>query len=212
MYNWKFFKAGRIPQVKIECGADIENLKELDRKLWTVLSCPLKGLRFDKRTLEFLDSDHDGHVRAPEVIAAVDWLKGKGVNLDSLFKKDEADAKALEDVTAQQAALDKAPPSEEDLAAMKAWEEAPSKDAAILPFGDKTASANDALAAVEPVIDEFFAVPADMPLVAQLDLKETPRKALIPDPGRGIYCVGDCASGASLVVRALASGKQIPLE
>ena len=176
MHNWKFFKAGRIPQVKIECGADIENLKELDRKLWTVLSCPMKGLRFDKRTLEFLDSDHDGHVRAPEVIAAVDWLKGKGVDLDSLFKKDEADAKALEDVTAQQAALDKAPPSEEDLAAMKAWEEAPSKDAAILPFGDKTASANDALAAVEPVIDEFFAVPADMPLVTEEADKVLPLK------------------------------------
>ena len=95
MHNWKFFKAGRIPQVKIECGADIENLKELDRKLWTVLSCPLKGLRFDQRTLEFLDSNHDGHVRAPEVIAAVDWLKGKGVDPNSLFKKDEADAKEI---------------------------------------------------------------------------------------------------------------------
>ena len=176
MHNWKFFKAGRIPQVKIECGADIENLKELDRKLWTVLSCPLKGLRFDQRTLEFLDSDHDGHVRAPEVIAEVDWLKGKGVDLNSLFKKDEADAKALEDVTAQQAALDKAPPSKEDLAAMKAWEEAPSKDAAILPFGDKTAAANDALAAVEPVIDEFFAVPADMPLVTEEADKVLPLK------------------------------------
>ena len=58
----------------------------------------------------------------------------------------------------------------------------------------------------------FTGVPADMPLVAQLDLKETPRKALIPDPGRGIYCVGDCASGASLVVRALASGKNLHLQ
>ena len=176
MHNWKFFKSGRIPQVKIECGADIENLKELDRKLWTVLSCPLKGLRFDKRTLEFLDSDHDGHIRAPEVVAAVEWLKGKGVNLESLFKKDEADVKALEDVTAQQAALDKAPPSKEDVAAMKAWEEAPSKDAAILPYGDKTAAANDALAAVEPVIDEFFAVPADMPLVTEEADKVLPLK------------------------------------
>ena len=58
----------------------------------------------------------------------------------------------------------------------------------------------------------FTGVPADMPLVAQLGLKETPRKALLSDPGRGIYCVGDSASGASLVVRAIASGKQIPLE
>ena len=176
MHNWKFFKCGRIAQVKIDCGADIENLKELDRKLWTVLSCPLKGLRFDQRTLEFLDSDHDGHVRAPEVLAAIDWLKGKGVNFDSLFKKDDADVKALDDVTAQQAALDKAPPSKEDLAAMKAWEEAPSKDASILPFGDKTAAANDALAAVEPTIDAFFAVPDDMPLVTEEADKVLPLK------------------------------------
>ena len=176
MYNWKFFKSGRIAQVRIDCGADIENLKDLDRKLWTVLSCPLKGLRFDQRTLELLDTDHDGHVRAPEVLAAVEWLKGKGVDLDSLFKKDPTDEKALADVAAQQAALDKAPPSKEDLAAMKAWEEAPSKDASILPFGDDTAAASAALAAVEPVIDEFFAVPADMPLVTEEADKVLPLK------------------------------------
>ena len=58
----------------------------------------------------------------------------------------------------------------------------------------------------------FTGVPADNPIVAQLGLAQTPRTALIPDPAHGIYCVGDCASGASLVVRALASGKNIPLE
>ena len=58
----------------------------------------------------------------------------------------------------------------------------------------------------------FTGVPADNPIVAQLGLGQTPRTALVSDPGRGIYCVGDCASGASLVVRALASGKGIPLD
>ena len=58
----------------------------------------------------------------------------------------------------------------------------------------------------------FTGVPADMPLVAQLGLRETPRTALIPDPARNIHCVGDCASGASLVVRALASGKSVALQ
>ncbi len=58
----------------------------------------------------------------------------------------------------------------------------------------------------------FTGVPADMPLVAQLGLKQTPRTALIPDASRNIFCVGDCASGASLVVRALASGKDIQLD
>ncbi len=57
----------------------------------------------------------------------------------------------------------------------------------------------------------FTGVPADLPLVKQLGLALTPRTALVPDPGRRVYCVGDCASGASLVVRALASGKSLPL-
>jgi glutamate synthase (NADPH/NADH) small chain len=57
----------------------------------------------------------------------------------------------------------------------------------------------------------FTGVPPDNPIVAQLGLKQTPRTALISDPARNIFCVGDCASGASLVVRALASGKSINL-
>jgi glutamate synthase (NADPH/NADH) small chain len=58
----------------------------------------------------------------------------------------------------------------------------------------------------------FTGVPTDNPIVAQLGLSQTPRTALIPDPSRNIYCVGDCASGASLVVRALASGKTLQLD
>jgi glutamate synthase (NADPH/NADH) small chain len=57
----------------------------------------------------------------------------------------------------------------------------------------------------------FTGVPQDNPIIAQLGLKQTPRTALLPDPARNIFCVGDCASGASLVVRALASGKSLPL-
>ena len=58
----------------------------------------------------------------------------------------------------------------------------------------------------------FTGVPADLPLVKQLGLSLTPRTALIPDPARHVYCVGDCANGASLVVRALASGKSLSLD
>ena len=58
----------------------------------------------------------------------------------------------------------------------------------------------------------FTGVPTESPIVAQLGLKQTPRTALVADPARNIYCVGDCASGASLVVRALASGKSLPLQ
>ncbi len=58
----------------------------------------------------------------------------------------------------------------------------------------------------------FTGVPTDNPIISQLGLSQTPRTALVPDPKRNIYCVGDCASGASLVVRALASGKTLQLD
>ena len=58
----------------------------------------------------------------------------------------------------------------------------------------------------------FTGVPADNPIISQLGLAQTPRTALISDQARNIFCVGDCASGASLVVRALAGGKSIPLD
>ena len=57
----------------------------------------------------------------------------------------------------------------------------------------------------------FTGVPKDSALVAQLGVAMTPRTALVSDPARKIFCVGDCASGASLVVRAIASGKSISL-
>ena len=55
----------------------------------------------------------------------------------------------------------------------------------------------------------FTGVPKDSPVVAQLGIEQTPRTALVSCPGRKVYCVGDCANGASLVVRALASGKSV---
>ena len=42
---------------------------------------------------------------------------------------------------------------------------------------------------------------------ADLKLKMTPRNGLIADPERRIYTVGDCTTGASLVVRAMADAK-----
>ncbi len=57
----------------------------------------------------------------------------------------------------------------------------------------------------------FTGVSPDNPIISQLGLKQTPRTALVSDPARNIYCVGDCASGASLVVRALASGKSLDI-
>ncbi len=54
----------------------------------------------------------------------------------------------------------------------------------------------------------FTGVPSEG-LTAQLQLKQTPRTALIGAPERNIYVVGDCANGASLVVRAMADAKRV---
>jgi hypothetical protein len=71
--KWRFFRAGGFDQVSIETGADLLALKDLDQKLWVALSCPVKNLEFDTKTLDLVDSDHDGHIRAPEIIQAVTW-------------------------------------------------------------------------------------------------------------------------------------------
>jgi hypothetical protein len=85
-HTWKFFRAGGFDQVKLETGADLLALDELDLKLWVALACPTSGLEFDKATLALIDTDKDGRVRAPELIAAVKWAGGLLKNPDDLLK------------------------------------------------------------------------------------------------------------------------------
>ena len=59
-YPWTFTSVGGTVRVKVTSGADIAHLGELDRKMWTVLSCPTRNLEFDQKTLDLLDTDHDG--------------------------------------------------------------------------------------------------------------------------------------------------------
>jgi hypothetical protein len=83
---WKFFRAGGFNQVVIGSGADLLNLDQLDQKLWVALACPTTGVEFDKTTLALIDSDKDGRVRAPELIAAAKWAAGLIKNPDDLLK------------------------------------------------------------------------------------------------------------------------------
>ena len=73
-YKWDFAGVGGVTRVNITKGEDIAHLGELDQKLWTVLSCPVKGLELDENTLAMLDIDNDGKIRVNEVIEAADWL------------------------------------------------------------------------------------------------------------------------------------------
>ena len=57
----------------LSSGADLLALNELDLKLWVALSCPVKGLELDEKTLVLIDADGDGRIRVPELISAVNW-------------------------------------------------------------------------------------------------------------------------------------------
>lgn len=165
-YKWKWTKEGRMAQVRFVTGEDIARLAELDQKCWAALSMPTTGVRFDARMLELMDTDGDGRIRTPEVIAAIDFLKAKNVNLDDLLTPSEADRKKLADVLARQADLAASAPSAADKQALADWE-AKGKTPEVAVFGEATAAGEAALAAVESVIDAFFAPPEDMPLVTE---------------------------------------------
>ena len=87
-YEWKFSKIGGVTRVNIETGEDIAHLGELDQKMWTVLSCPTKGLEIDDKTLEILDLDHDGKIKVNEVISASQWLTKVLKDTSLLLKQD----------------------------------------------------------------------------------------------------------------------------
>lgn len=89
-YNWKFCSVGGVVRVKIESGEDIAHLDELDQKLWTVLSCPVEGLEFDRKTLQLLDTDGDGKIRVSEVVAAAKWLTSVIKDKDLILKGDSS--------------------------------------------------------------------------------------------------------------------------
>ena len=106
MHKWQFFKSARCVQAKVETGDDLLALKELDKKLWTVLSAPTAGVRFDAATLKLMDSDGDGRVRVPEVLAAVDWMAARFKKLDFLFAgKEEIPLDEVRDDTPEGKAL-----------------------------------------------------------------------------------------------------------
>ena len=179
-YNWRWMTAGRMAQVRLENGDDIANLANLDRKHWLAISMPVKGVRFDQRMLQLMDTDGDGRIRTPEVLAAIEFLKSKGVDLNELFAPPAADEAKLADVVSRQSDLAKVKPSKADLAAMEEWE-AKGKTAEVAPFGDATPDADAALAAVEGVVDAFFTPPDDMPLVTDTGFRRKVRQA---DPRR----------------------------
>ncbi len=101
-HTWRFFRAGGFDQVRLETGADLLALEELDQKLWVALACPTSGLEFDSGTLALIDSDHDERIRVPELLAAIKWACACLKSPDDLLKGGaELPLAAINDATAE---------------------------------------------------------------------------------------------------------------
>ena len=100
-YKWDFQNIGGTTRVKISKGEDITHLGELDPKMWTVLSCPIKGLEIDEKSLAYMDCDGDGKLRINDVVATSKWITAALNNVDLLLEgKDSID---LDDINQEDA-------------------------------------------------------------------------------------------------------------
>ena len=171
-HSWKFFRAGGFDQPRIDTPADLLAIGGLDQKLWVALSCPVTGTEFDVRTLALIDGDGDGHIRAPELIAAAEWaggrlgdvaaLAGGPLPLAAIRDDDETGAAIAaaareiaaeigsETITVEAASAAQARFAEKAIAA---WEAA---GAEARPLGDATEAAHAAVQAVAAKVDDFF--------------------------------------------------------
>lgn len=180
-YNWNYTYVGGVPRVKIATGSDIAHLAELDEKMWTVLSCPVKGLELDEKTLSYIDTNHDGHVHVSEVVATSKWLVAvlkdmnllvpgtDEVRLDALDASTDEGRQLLEAARRLLTAAGKADADRialadssdclerakaEKLAALKA--ERAALEAVEAPFGAQTEAVAAAYAALDAKVRDFF--------------------------------------------------------
>lgn len=181
-HEWKFFRAGGVEQVVIRTGADIAHLGELDQKLWVALACPTRGLEFDHHTLDLIDTDHDGRIRAPDVIAAAHWACARLKDPDQLVQA--GDSLAID-------AIDDREPVGAELAAeaQRVLGLIGKPDAAVIALGD-IADRRKLLAAMR------FSGDGLLPAAAGADAALTATLQLIADtPG----IRPDAAGGAGIV-------------
>ncbi len=219
-HAWRFFRAGGFDQPRIDTAADLLVIGELDQKLWVALSCPVGGSEFDARTLALIDADGDGHIRAPELIAAVRWagerladkaaLAGTALTLATIRSDDEegaAIAAAAKEILAESGAnvitVDAASAAQARAAekAAAAWEAA---GPTAQPLGAASAAAYEALQTVAAKIDDWFArchlAAFDDRATAMLNASDDDLKAL----AGGVI---DSAAASSLPIAKVDAGR-----
>ena len=88
-YKWSFANVGGVTRVRIKSAEDVRHLGELDKKMWTVLSCPVNGLEISSDSLRLMDQDGDGQLRLKEVVATADWLCANLKNPNTLLEQSD---------------------------------------------------------------------------------------------------------------------------
>lgn len=177
LHRWRFFRAGGFDQVRLDTAAELLAIDGLDQKLWVALSCPVNGIEFDPRTLELIDNDADGHIRASELIAAVHWAKARLLDPDVLAQKldgipvgairaDDEEGQRIK-AAARTLAADLGKTENDILTvaetstaqsgfasrALSAWEAA---GVNAKPMGEATQAAYEALIAVTDKVEDYF--------------------------------------------------------
>lgn len=178
-YQWKYCSLGGAVRVDIQSGEDIARLGELDPKLWTIHSCPVGNVIFDKETLTIIDNDNDGRIRLDDVVATAQWVTSALRNKDLLLRKESEIAisefdeqsevgKLLADsarALLEKEGVEKETISMEDIEKFRegvADRANAAKEAAVIkaelasPFGENTAAAVEACNALRDKVADFF--------------------------------------------------------
>lgn len=180
-YKFNYISIGGNTRVNISTADDIRHLAELDKKIWTVLSCPTQGLEINEQSLKYMDTNNDGAIHVDEVMAVSQWLskvlkdlspvvEGKDTIALSNFNTEDEEGKKLQEASqAILAQLGKADTTEIALAdssssldsyrktkfeAALAAAKAAAEVAA--PFGDKTADIDAAYKALDAKVKDYF--------------------------------------------------------
>ena len=179
-YKFNYTRIGGNTRVNISSAEDIKHLAELDKKVWTVLSCPTQGLEIDEQSLKYIDTNNDGAIHVDEVIAVSQWLSKVLTDLtpvleskDSLklsqFNTADEEGKKLQE--AAQAILTQLGKESDEIAladssssldsyrktkfeAALAAAKAAAEVAA--PYGDKTADIDAAYKALDAKVKDYF--------------------------------------------------------
>lgn len=88
-HPWEFFRAAGSDQVRLDRAEDLRNLGTLDQKLWVALSCPVAGTNLDEETLKLIDREGSGRIRAPQLVAAIEWMDEVLKDLGELTKRED---------------------------------------------------------------------------------------------------------------------------